>query len=500
MNRVVLCVLDGFGLNPNPDHNAVALANTPVFDSLWQKVPSTTLITFGERVGLPEGQMGTSEVGHLNIGAGRVVEQWLLKIGNAIKRGDVRENAAFQRFLQNVSGAVHLIGLYSHGGVHSHRSHLHALLPYFEGKTVKLHLITDGRDTAPTTSETEVRELQEILEDFPNVEIVSVSGRFYAMDRDTRWERVEKAYKAMALGESPATFDDPVAYIQSEYAAGRTDEFIEPEAATGYTGMQDGDGVLFWNFREDRMREIVAAVAEPGFTHFERPRVASVALGFTKYKEEFETPAVFSEDKISDHLAETVSKAGGKQFHTAETEKYPHVTFFLNGGVEEAYTGEERNVVPSPREVKTYDEKPEMSAEGVCQNVLNAVNGEQYDLVVVNFANCDMVGHTGVLEAAIKAVETVDSCLGRIVDACKAHSTALVVIADHGNAEQMLDYETGKPHTAHTTYPVPCMVINANGVSTLRDGGALCDVAPTVLELMGIAQPDAMTGKSLLNG
>jgi 2,3-bisphosphoglycerate-independent phosphoglycerate mutase len=498
MKPVVLCILDGFGLNPNPDANAVALAHTPVFDSLWQKVPSTTLITFGERVGLPEGQMGTSEVGHLNIGAGRVVDQWLLKIGKAIEKGEVSQNPEFQHFLNTTAGAVHLVGLYSHGGVHSHRKHLHALLPYFAGRTVKLHLITDGRDTSPTTAINEVAELVELLAEYPHITIASVSGRFFAMDRDTRWERVQKAYDAIALGETPSKFTDPVAFIQSEYDAGRTDEFIEPQAVEGYAGFAEGDGVLFYNFREDRMREIVAALAEPDFSHFDRPKVATVALGFTKYKAEFQTPAVFEEDKVADHLAETVSKAGGKQLHIAETEKYPHVTFFLNGGVESAYSGEERIMVPSPRDVKTYDEKPEMSAEGVCVHVVEGVQSRKYDLIVVNFANCDMVGHTGVLEAAIKAVETVDSCLGRILEACQANETSLMVIADHGNCEQMRDYETGKPHTAHTTYPVPCMVVSPSLGGGLRDGGALCDVAPTVLELMGVPQPEAMTGKSLL--
>lgn len=505
---LLLCILDGLGLNPNPEANAVALADTPCLDHLLRECPSSMLVTSGERVGLPEGQMGNSEVGHLNIGAGRVVEQWLLRINRALSGDFLPTSPAYRTFIENTqkrSPALHLIGLFSDGGVHSHSDHLLLLLRQlaadFSG-TIHLHLITDGRDTSPHRAKEQVAELSDSLAAFPRCRIATLSGRFYAMDRDKRWERTQKAYDAIVFGAGYVA-DDPAQCIEQAYKSGVTDEFIEP-AVFDYIGIGENDAVLFWNFRADRMRQLVRALCLEQFDGFPRaaaapPFAASHCLAFTEYDATFNLPFLFAELEIENHLGEVISEQGLRQLRVAESEKYPHVTYFFNGGVEAAYPGEVRRLVPSPRDVRTYDLKPQMSAPEVTQAVIDALRtGGEFDLIVLNFANCDMVGHTGVLEAAITAVETVDGCLQQILATLAEVSGQAVIIADHGNAEQMVHYEDGSPHTAHTLFPVPIILFGVGAGLTVKSGGALCDVAPTVLDLMGIPKPPQMSGSSLL--
>lgn len=504
MKTTLLCVLDGVGLASETRGNAVLAAKKPHFDALWSSAPHTTLTTHGERVGLPAGQMGNSEVGHLNIGAGRVVRQWLLRISQDLKAGCLKTSAPYTRFIEAMRGApaLHLIGLTSDGGVHSHVEHLELLLKEvcrdFQGP-VYLHVITDGRDTGPTTGAETVAALERCIGEFSDVRIATVCGRFFAMDRDKRWERTKKAYDCI-VGGIGTRAESGSAWLKAQYAAGITDEFIEPAIITP-APLSPSDGFIFWNFREDRARQIVRGLTAPEFTDFVRsapPVPAARALCFTEYDHSFGLPYIFEALSINDHLGEIVARAGLKQLRAAETEKYPHVTYFLNGGIEKPYTGEERVLVPSPRDVKTYDQKPEMSAFAVTEKVVEAIRSGEYGLIVVNLANGDMVGHTGVMDAAVKAVETVDTCLGQMVAALTTASGNGIIIADHGNAEQMINLTDGTPHTAHTTNPVPCIVVGAAGIKSLRDGGALCDVAPTVLELMRLPQSAAMTGVSLL--
>lgn len=500
----VLCILDGFGLNPNPLGNAVQQAHTPNIDALMASAPNATLVTFGERVGLPAGQMGNSEVGHLNIGAGREVEQWLLRISRALAGSFLDTSESYQKFLAATTHAprIHVVGLYSSGGVHSHAHHLQLLLKRlsadYRGEVV-LHLISDGRDVSPTVCKRDLEELQHSIKDLSNCKIQSICGRFYAMDRDKRWERVQVAYNAIAQAKGKLC-SDLLSALADSYAAGITDEFIEPLVCSD-TPIGPNDGLLFFNFREDRMREIVAALCSPRFTEFPRPTApppAERVLCFTTYDHTFNLPALFAPVEITNHLGEVVAAAGLTQLRVAETEKYPHVTYFLNGGIEAPYRGEERTMIPSPRDVKTYDQKPEMSAFGVAETVVSAIHSGKYDLIIVNFANCDMVGHTGVLAATIKAVETTDTCLGQILTALKRSAGQALIIADHGNAEQLVQYDDGSPHTAHTTYPVPVILVGYPRPVTLRTDGALCDVAPTVLEMLGLPRPHEMTGRSLL--
>lgn len=502
MATTVLCILDGFGLNPRRDFNAVALAHKPVIDGLMESCPWSTLTTFGEAVGLPAGQMGNSEVGHLNIGAGRVVEQWLLRVARGLESTHLSTNPSYRAFFDAVSptSALHLVGLFSDGGVHSHFRHLLKFLdhtlPHFGGK-VFLHLITDGRDTAPNSAlpllSAELPGLS------PRCQVASICGRFYAMDRDKRWERTERAYRAFRFGDAPACAS-PIEWLQSQYAKGVTDEFIEP-AVFCSAPIEAKDQLVFWNFREDRMRQIVAAFAKESFEGFTRgtpPHQASRTLCFTDYDPQLGLQCLFHPVSLRNHLGEFLACAGKTQLRVAETEKYAHVTYFFNGGVEPPFSGETRELVPSPRDVATYDLKPEMSATAVSNIVCKALREQHYDLIVVNFANCDMVGHTGVLPAAVKAVEAVDESVGRIVTALSEVSAQALFIADHGNAEQMVDYTTGVPHTAHTTFPVPCILFGRPDIRGIRAGGALCDVAPTLLELMNLTPPAEMTGCSLL--
>lgn len=501
----LLCVLDGLGLNPDTFGNAVAAAKKPTLDELFAHSPNSTLTTHGELVGLPAGQMGNSEVGHLNIGAGRVVEQWLVLIARRLNATYLHTNAGYQQFQSGLLTArdIHLVGLFSDGGVHSHLEHLKLLLTLlkdeFKGK-IYLHLITDGRDVSPTRSLDQVRELEDLLKNQDQIQIATVCGRYHAMDRDQRWERTEKAYRCYVCGEGLEA-KKASDYIQTSYSQDIFDEFIEPAIINSCPGIGADSAVLFWNFRADRMRQLVSALCLENFAGFERENSlpqATRVLCFTDYEKEFNLPYIFEQQHITKSLGEVVADAGGRQIRIAETEKYPHVTYFFNGLSDDVNKEEYRSLQPSPRDVATYDLKPEMSALEVKTAVLDAINSELYDLIVVNFANCDMVGHTGILEAATHAVEYVDACLGEILGALKAKNGQAVIIADHGNAEQMIKAD-GSPHTAHTTFPVPVILYNTDrNIKQLPDA-CLADVAPTVLALMGLAQPEVMTGRSLLS-
>lgn len=500
---VMLVILDGFGWREDCADNAVRLADTPNFDRLWANGPRAFLRTSGADVGLPDGQMGNSEVGHLNIGAGRVVMQDLPRVNSAIADGSIGQTPAFRALvaaLKASGGACHLMGLVSPGGVHAHQDHAAALarLLAAEGIPVRLHVLMDGRDTPPRSGLDALAALRAGLP--PQAEIATVCGRYFAMDRDNRWERVSRAYATMALAEGPR-FASAEAVVQDAYAHDTGDEFVPPAIIGDFAGMQDGDGLLGFNFRADRMREIMAALLEPGFDGFPRARVPHFAAtaSMTRYSAALERvlPPIFPPQSMANLLGNTVAAAGRTQLRMAETEKYPHVTYFLNGGDETLNPGEQRIMVPSPK-VATYDLQPEMSAPELTEKAVQAIAGGQFDLIVLNFANPDMVGHTGVLSAAIKAVETVDAGLGRIAEAVRAAGGALLVTADHGNSELMRDPSTGGPHTAHTTNPVPVLLMAPSaGVGRLADG-RLADVAPTLLQLMGLPQPAEMTGQSLL--
>jgi 2,3-bisphosphoglycerate-independent phosphoglycerate mutase len=498
---VMLVVLDGWGWREDPSDNAVLMARTPVFDELWNACPRALLVTSGEDVGLPAGQMGNSEVGHLNIGAGRRVLQDLPRIGEAIASGELARMPALLGLIERLrqtGGTCHLIGLVSAGGVHSHQDHAVALARILAaaGVPTLIHAITDGRDTLPSIADQCIRRL--ITELPPRVPVATVCGRYYAMDRDKRWERVAKAYHAIADGEGPR-FRDAQSVIADAYTRDLNDEFVLPAVVGDYRGMRDGDGILCFNFRADRVREILAALLDPAFTGFERPRSVRIAAaaGMTEYSSELNRflQTIFPTEVLTNVLGDIVARAGRTQLRMAETEKYPHVTYFLNGGREEPYPGEDRIMVPSPK-VATYDLQPEMSALELTDKAVAAIGSGKYDLIVLNYANPDMVGHTGVLAAAIKAVETVDAGLGRIAEAVRRARGALLVTADHGNCEMMRDPDTGGPHTAHTTNPVPVLLMGGGQVS-LADG-RLADIAPTLLALLELPQPPEMTGTSLL--
>ncbi|SFC16171.1 2,3-bisphosphoglycerate-independent phosphoglycerate mutase [Bosea sp. CRIB-10] len=498
---VMLMILDGWGWRDDEDNNAVLLAKTPNFDRFWASSPHAFLRTSGLDVGLPEGQMGNSEVGHLNLGAGRVVMQDLPRINQAATDGTLKqaldESGLIGR-LKASGGTCHILGLVSPGGVHAHQDHAVALakLVVAAGVPAVVHVFTDGRDTPPRSAADYVAALEAALP--REVKVATVSGRYYAMDRDNRWERVELAWKALALGEGER-MPTAASAIEAAYAANVSDEFIKPAVIGGYHGMADGDGLLSFNFRADRIREILAPLLFAAFSGFSRPRMPKLvgAVGMTSYSSELDPimPALFAPQSLANGLGETVSKAGLKQIRFAETEKYPHVTYFFNGGREEPFEGEERSMTPSPK-VATYDLQPEMSAPELTRKVVAAIESGKYDLFVLNFANPDMVGHTGVLSAAIKAVETIDTSLGQIADAILAKGGALLVTADHGNAELMVDPVTGNPHTAHTTFPVPVMLIGSKAKGLAE--GRLADVSPTLLALLGLKQPAEMTGQSLL--
>lgn len=500
---VVLCILDGWGIGPDPKVSAPAQAHVPTFNRLWRDCPHETLVTFGPDVGLPTGQMGNSEVGHTNIGAGRVVAMDLGQIDLAIEEGTFANNPALRQFiaaLEASGGTAHLAGLTSPGGVHAHQTHMieAARVIAAEGVPVVIHAITDGRDVPPKSAAGQVAELEEALP--PGVRIVTVTGRYYAMDRDNRWERVEQAYRAMVNGQGQAGAGSAQAAIAAGYAADKTDEFLPATVIGDYAGMKDGDGLYFLNFRADRARELLAAIGDPGFDAFPPgPRPALAArLGMVDYSEAHNAymTTMFPKQDIVNTIGEWVAKQGLTQFRLAETEKYPHVTFFLNGGREAPFAGEDRFMPKSPK-VATYDLQPEMSAAEVSDQFVAAIE-KGYDLIVVNYANPDMVGHTGSLPAAIKACEAVDAGLTRAVAALEKAGGAMIVCADHGNCEVMVDPVTGAPHTAHTTNPVPVILFGGPQGARLRPGGRLADLAPTLLALMGLPQPPEMTGKSLL--
>ncbi|MBF0327114.1 2,3-bisphosphoglycerate-independent phosphoglycerate mutase [Magnetospirillum moscoviense] len=503
---VVLCILDGWGHRDDPTDNAIALADTPTWDRLMATCPRALLATSGLQVGLPEGQMGNSEVGHMNLGAGRVVMQDLPRIDAAIADGSAVANPVFQAAVAAVKakgGAFHLMGLMSPGGVHSHQDHLAGLAKAIAGQgvPVKVHAFLDGRDTPPSSAKDFMaRFLADIAGH--DVCVATVAGRYYAMDRDKRWDRVQLAFDTMMLGRAPNAAD-PLAAIQASYDAGKTDEFMLPVTIGSFGGMKDGDGLLMGNFRADRAREILHALVDPAFDGFARERLASFAarLGLTEYSKDLNAflACLFPAETLTNLLGEVASNAGLTQLRIAETEKYAHVTFFFNGGREQVYPGEDRILVPSPK-VATYDLQPEMSAPEVADRMAEAIGSGKYDLIVANFANGDMVGHTGILAAAMQAAQTVDACLAKLETAIKAAGGTMLVTADHGNAEQMTDPLTHQPHTAHTTGPVDALLVNPPpGVGGLKDG-RLADVAPTLLALLGLPQPADMTGTSLLGG
>ena len=503
---VVLCVLDGWGYRPETADNAVAQARTPVWDQLWAAGPRALLQASEEEVGLPKGQMGNSEVGHMNLGAGRVVFQDLPMIDKAIKDGEFPRNPALLELIERLrlsGGRAHIMGLLSPGGVHSHQDHLVALAATLAaaGLTVVIHAFTDGRDVPPQSADEQLRRFAADIAALPGVSVGTVIGRYYAMDRDKRWERVSRAYATLVEGKGERAAADPVAAVTQSYAEGVHDEFILPTVIGDYPGMADGDGLIMANFRADRAREILSALLDPAFAGFPRGRVAefAAAAGMVEYSSDLNRflSLVFPPKQLSRVLGEVVSEAGLKQLRIAETEKYPHVTFFFNGGEERVYPGEERILVPSPK-VATYDLQPEMSAAEVTDKLVTALESDVFDLVVVNYANPDMVGHTGDLGAAIRAVEAVDASLGRLEQAVRRRGGVMLVTADHGNCELMRDPDTGGPHTAHTLDLVPAVLVNApSDVLGFRDG-RLADVAPTLLALLGLPQPGEMTGVSLI--
>jgi 2,3-bisphosphoglycerate-independent phosphoglycerate mutase len=503
-----LIILDGWGINPNEQYNAIKKANTPYLDGLFANNPHATLLCSGEAVGLPQGQMGTSEVGHLNIGAGRVVYQSLVRISKALREGEFQQN---QVFIDLINYAVHqdrplhLMGLVSPGGVHSHTEHLYGLIHLAKElgvKQVLIHAFLDGRDTPPTSAHEYITALEEYCRTEGLGRIATIGGRYYAMDRDKRWERVAKAYAAMVDGNGESA-DSAAQAVENSYRRQINDEFVLPvvicEKGQPVGRIAAGDPVLFFNFRPDRAREITRAFVDPQFTGFERqagflnPKFACM----TQYDATLDVPLLFPPEKrMKNILAEVLASHGLKQLRIAETEKYAHVTFFFNGGVETPYPLEERILVSSPK-VATYDLKPEMSAFEVTEKVLAEIAKDKFDVIIMNYANCDMVGHTGVFEAARKAVETVDQCLSQVIPAILAKGGAAIITADHGNAELMEDYQTHEPYTAHTTFPVPVIITGVPSGLTARDGG-LKDLAPTLLQLLGVAKPDEMTGDSLL--
>ena len=508
VSPVVLVILDGWGYCEETKGNAVAASSTPVMDSLLTAYPNTLINTSGKAVGLPEGQMGNSEVGHLNIGAGRVVPQELVRISDAVEDGSINQNPALVKICQEVQGRqskLHLVGLCSEGGVHSHLSHLFGLLDLAKTQGISeicIHAITDGRDTKPSEAVKAIGLIQDYIDRIGVGRIVTISGRYYAMDRDKRWDRVQSAYNVMTQNDSSDS-RSAVEVVKASYAEGKTDEFIIPvRIAPG--AVEPGDGIIFFNFRPDRARQLTQALVNPDFDGFERQQIKPLSfVTFTQYEQDLPVEVAFKPQNLNNILGEVISQHGLKQFRTAETEKYAHVTYFFNGGLEEALEGEDRELVSSPM-VATYDEAPLMSAQAVTDVVLGAIKKGIYSLIVVNYANPDMVGHTGNMEATVEALEAVDKCLGKLLEGIsKAGGTALIT-ADHGNAEYMID-ETGNPWTAHTTNPVPFIVVEGEkakipGHATdvnLRTDGKLADIAPSILEILQLPQPPEMTGISL---
>ena len=503
---VALIILDGFGYSPNREGNAIALANTPYLDHFLSKYPHTLIEGSGERVGLPCGQFGNSEVGHMNMGAGRVVQMDITRIDEAIVTGKFFENPTLVAAVEAGKNTVlHLLGLVSDGGVHSYQEHLYALLKLAAQRGVTnvfVHCFTDGRDTAPNSAKNFISELIAKMSEIGVGRVASICGRYHAMDRDNRWERVERAYNLLTKGEGKS-FTDPIAGIEASYRAGVMDEFIEPMIITHEDGspvatVNAGDSIIFFNFRSDRAREITRAFTGLNFDGFQREQIHNLHFAtFTQYDRSFTTPIVFPPVSLTNILADVFAKAGVNNMRIAETEKYAHVTYFFNGGIEQEFPHESRVLVPSPK-VATYDLQPEMNAFLVKDKILQAIADNQTDAFIINFANADMVGHTGKIDAAIKAVEFLDTCLGAVISAFERVNGAAIITADHGNCEQMIDPVTGGPHTAHTNNPVPFILCDADYKGILRAGGALEDIAPTILNLLGVPQPEEMSGKSLL--
>jgi len=507
--RVVLLVLDGWGINMAKEGNAIASAKTPVYTRIMREYPHAVLQASGEAVGLPEGQMGNSEVGHLNLGAGRIVYQDSTRISKAISDGEFFKNPVLLSAMETVKQSkakLHLMGLLSDGGVHSRMDHIIAMFDMVKAQgitNVFFHAFLDGRDTPPSSAGQYITQLEEYLARIGIGRIASVTGRFYAMDRDKRWERIKKAYEALVMGEGVRKYSALDAVRQS-YDHHKTDEFVLPTALLdrktnkNIAMIRNNDAVIFCNFRSDRARELTRALTDPEFTAFKRDHIPKLSsfVCLTTYDETFDLPVAFGPMRLVNILGEVLSTHGIRQLRIAETEKYAHVTFFFNGGVERPFSLEERVLVPSPRDVFTYDKKPEMSAREITDKLVQHITSRQYGFILANYANPDMVGHTGVIDAAVKAVEVIDECLGRVLTAAREEGMEVFITADHGNAEIMLDLSTGQPHTAHTTDPVP--FISAQKNARLRDAGILADVAPTVLDLMGISIPTEMTGKSLI--
>ncbi len=505
---VVLMILDGYGINENEVGNAVAMADTKNMDKLMAEACCVKGNASGLYVGLPDGQMGNSEVGHMNMGAGRIIYQDLTRITKAIEDGDFFENKVLLEAIDNCKkndSDLHLWGLLSDGGVHSHNTHLYGILEMCKKNgldKVYVHAFLDGRDTPPTSGKSYVEALSDKMKEIGVGKIASLSGRYYAMDRDNNWDRVKLAYDSLTEGTGEIA-EDAVAAMQASYDNGVNDEFVLPtvivENGKPLSVVKDGDSVIFFNFRPDRAREMTRAFCDDDFKGFDRVRKDTYFACFKDYDETIPNKHIaFEKESIKNTFGQFLADNGLKQLRLAETEKYAHVTFFFNGGVEEPNKDEDRILVNSPKDVATYDLKPEMSAPEVGENLVNAIKSDKYDVIIINFANPDMVGHTGVIEAAVAAVSKVDELVGKAVEAVKEKDGVLFVCADHGNAEKMIDYETGKPHTAHTTNPVPFILYNYDEAYTLREGGALCDIAPTLIEVMGLKQPEEMTGKSLL--
>ncbi|MES9939759.1 MAG: 2,3-bisphosphoglycerate-independent phosphoglycerate mutase [Candidatus Thiodiazotropha sp. 6PLUC2] len=505
---VVLTILDGWGYSEDREVNAITEARTPVWDRLWREHPHTLITTSGAAVGLPGGQMGNSEVGHLNLGAGRVVYQEFTRVSRSIRTGSFFSNetltAAVDKAVEN-GKAIHLLGLLSPGGVHSHEEHLHAMAKLAVDRGAKqlyFHAFLDGRDTPPKSAEASLVAMDKMFSELGTGRIASLIGRYYAMDRDNRWERVEQAYKLLVEGEAEYVVEDAVQGLHDAYQRGETDEFVVATRITS-TGedpvrVEDGDVVMFLNYRADRARQLTKSFVDPEFNDFERSRVPKLGefVSLTRYHKQFGIPVAFPPEKLRNVFGEYIAKLGLLQLRLAETEKYAHVTFFFNGGREKPFEGEDRILVPSPQ-VATYDLKPEMSAEEVTDHLVEAIESGKYDAIICNFANSDMVGHTGKFEAAKLAIETLDHCLGRVHKALHRVNGEMLVTADHGNAEQMEDLINHQPHTAHTTNPVPLIYIGRDSAQLL-EGGALCDISPTLLRIMGLPQPDEMKGRSLI--
>jgi len=504
----VLLILDGWGHREEGEANAIAAARTPVWDRLWAEQPRTLLSTSGAAVGLPGGQMGNSEVGHLNLGAGRVVYQEFTRINRGIRSGSFFNNRTLTDAVDRAKSrdaAVHIMGLLSPGGVHSHEEHLQAMLRLAVERgapRVYLHAFLDGRDTPPKSARASLAAMQTLMDQLGGGRFAGIIGRYYAMDRDNRWERIQQAYELMALGRGPYRAADALAALEAAYARGESDEFVQPTliqpSGTEPVAMQEGDSLFFMNYRSDRARQLTRAFIEEGFTGFPRaPRPRSgVFVSLTQYSRSFEVPVAFPSARPKNVFGEHISHLGLRQLRLAETEKYAHVTFFFNGGRERPFEGEDRILVPS-LPVATYDQQPQMCAEEVAVELVMAIESGKYDAIVCNLANADMVGHTGDMDAAVRSIETLDHCLGRVVRALHQVGGAMLVTADHGNAELMIDPADGQPHTAHTTNPVPLLLVGGSGQG-LTDGGSLCDVAPTLLALMGVEPPGEMSGHSLI--